>query len=82
MSSVVQLVAEMIEARQLQFERSWIGEQRVMEIQAACAKVGMERLKPIKDALPESVTFDEIRLVVADLKSRDVAASAAKSTQA
>jgi len=82
MSSVVQLVAEMIEAKQLQFERSWIGEQRVMEIQAACTKVGMERLKPIKDALPESVTFDEIRLVVADLKSRSAASNVAKSARA
>ena len=82
MSSVVQLVAEMIEAGQLQFERSWISEQKIREIEAACVKVGIERLKPIKDALPESVTFDEIRLVVADLKSRGVAQGVAESAQA
>jgi len=82
MSSVVQLVAEMIEAGQVQFERKWIGEHKVMEIEAACVRVGTERLKPIKDALPESITFDEIRLVVADLKSRGVAPSVARSAQA
>ena len=82
MSSIVQLVAEMIEAGQLQFERNWISEQKITEIEAACAKVGLDRLKPIKDALPETVTFDEIRLVVADLKSRGAAPSVAKSAQA
>ena len=82
MSSVVQLVAEMIEAGQLQFQRSWIGEQKVTEIETACAKVGMERLKPIKDALPETISFDEIRLVVAHLKWRAAGRDVAKSALA
>ena len=62
----------MVEGRQVQFQRNWVGEQKVAEIEAACAKVGLERLRPIKDALPETVTFEEIRLVLADLKSRSV----------
>ena len=81
-SSVVTLVAEMVEARQVQFQRNWVGEQRATEIEAACAKVGMERLRPIKDALPAEVTFEEIRLVVADLKSRPAPQNSAKSAEA
>ena len=37
-------------------------------IEAACAKLGVERLKPLKDALPPEITYDEIRLVVAKLR--------------
>jgi len=81
-SSVVTLVADMVEARQVQFQRNWVGEQRATEIEAACAKVGMERLRPIKDALPAEVTFEEIRLVVADLKSRPTPQESAKSAEA
>src|SRR5215472_15700727 len=82
MSSVVQLVAEMIETRQVQFQRSWIGEQKVTEIEAACAKVGMERLRPIKDALSAEITFEEIRLVVADIRSRSEPKNIVKSAEA
>ena len=81
-SSVVTLVAEMVEAKQLQFQANWIGEEKVKEIEAACAKVGMDRLRPIKDALPAEVTFEEIRLVVADLKSRSAPQNIAKSAEA
>jgi len=80
--SVVTLVAEMVEARKVQFQRNWVGERKVTEIEAACAKVGMERLRPIKDALPAEVTFEEIRLVVADLKSRPAPRNSAKSAEA
>ncbi|PYY17128.1 MAG: RecQ family ATP-dependent DNA helicase [Acidobacteria bacterium] len=81
-SSVVTLVAEMVEAKQLQFQANWIGEEKVKEIEAACAKVGMDRLRPIKDALPAELTFEEIRLVVADLKSRSAPQNIAKSAEA
>ena len=37
-------------------------------IEAACAKMGIERLKPLKDALPPEITYDEIRLVVARVR--------------
>ena len=72
----------MVEAKQLQFQANWIGEEKVKEIEAACAKVGMDRLRPIKDALPAELTFEEIRLVVADLKSRSAPQNIAKSAEA
>jgi len=69
LSSVVALVAEMVEARKLEFQPSWIGEEKVQKVKEACSKLGIERLRPLKDALPPEITFDEIRLVVASLRS-------------
>jgi ATP-dependent DNA helicase RecQ len=69
-ASVVALVAEMLEAGQLEFQSSWISEEKLQQIEATCTKLGMERLRPIKDALPPEITFDEIRLVVAKLRQQ------------
>jgi ATP-dependent DNA helicase RecQ len=62
---VVALVASMVEQGEMVFRSEWVDAERAAAIEKACAKHGMERLKPIKDALPEEITFDEIRLVVA-----------------
>ncbi|MGA8284298.1 MAG: helix-turn-helix domain-containing protein, partial [Candidatus Sulfotelmatobacter sp.] len=37
-------------------------------IEAACGKLGIDGLKPLKDALPPEITYDEIRLVVARVR--------------
>ena len=39
------------------------------QIEAACQRSGVDRLKPIKDSLPEAITYDEIRLVVAHFRA-------------
>jgi ATP-dependent DNA helicase RecQ len=72
--SVVDLVANLVEKGALEFQDSWVdGEKRAM-IEAACAQLGIERLKPIKEALPPEITFEEIRLVVASLRRKAQAA--------
>jgi hypothetical protein len=43
-------------------------------IEAACAKIGINGLKPLKDSLPPEITYDEIRLVVARVR-REVSVS-------
>jgi ATP-dependent DNA helicase RecQ len=65
LGSVVALVADMVESGELDFQPQWVGGEKVEAIEAACASVGSERLRPIKDALPPEITFDEIRLVLA-----------------
>jgi ATP-dependent DNA helicase RecQ len=65
--SVVALVASMVEQGEMVFRPGWVDAEKAAKIERACAEHGMERLKPIKDALPEEVTFDEIRLVAARL---------------
>jgi Helix-turn-helix domain len=37
-------------------------------IEAACARLGTQWLKPLKEALPPEITYEEIRLVAARLK--------------
>src|SRR5581483_2571010 len=69
LGSVVALVADLVESGELNFQAEWVGSDKVDAIEAACAAVGSERLRPIKDALPPEITFDEIRLVLAKRRS-------------
>ena len=70
LASVISLVAEMVEAGQLDFQPSWIKSDKLSMIEAACRRLGVERLRPLKDALPKEVTFDEIRLVISSMRLR------------
>jgi len=63
--SVIDLVATLVERGELQFQNSWIDDGKRVSIEEACARLGMERLKPIKEALPAEITYEEIRLVAA-----------------
>jgi ATP-dependent DNA helicase RecQ len=65
LTTVVSAVADMVEAGQLEFKPEWVDKTKLSIIEAACAKVGVEWLKPLKDSLPPEITYDEIRLVVA-----------------
>jgi ATP-dependent DNA helicase RecQ len=66
--SVIDLVATLVEKGELQFQNGWIDESKRASIEEACSRLGMERLKPIKEALPEEITYEEIRLVAAHLR--------------
>jgi ATP-dependent DNA helicase RecQ len=68
LKSVIDLVASLVEKGELQFQPAWIEEGRRASIEEACSRLGMERLKPIKEALPEDITYEEIRLVAARLR--------------
>ncbi len=67
-STVVNAVANLVERGDLEFREEWIDRNKQAVIEAACTKLGVEWLKPLKDALPPEVTYDEIRLVVAKLR--------------
>jgi ATP-dependent DNA helicase RecQ len=68
LSTIVNAVATLMEMGQVEFQSGWVSAEKQSVIEAACAKVGMERLKPAKDSLPPEITYDEIRLVVAKLR--------------
>jgi ATP-dependent DNA helicase RecQ len=70
LSTIVETVANGIENGKIQFDERWIGAQRLAQIEAAVAYLGLAKLKPIKDALPPDFTYDEIRLAVSYLKRR------------
>jgi ATP-dependent DNA helicase RecQ len=67
-ATVVNAVANLVESGLLEFQQAWIKPTRQSVIEAACGQLGLERLRPLKDALPPEITFDEIRLVVARLR--------------
>jgi ATP-dependent DNA helicase RecQ len=67
-TTVVNAVANLVESGLLEFQQAWIDPTRQSVIAAACGQLGLERLRPLKDALPPEITFDEIRLVVARLR--------------
>jgi ATP-dependent DNA helicase RecQ len=70
-SSVVVMVADLIEKGETDFKAQWVDAAKYREIQEASKQEGMEWLKPIRDALPEEISYDEIRLVVADLRCKN-----------
>jgi ATP-dependent DNA helicase RecQ len=68
MSTVVNAVANLVERGDLEFRPDWIDRNKQAVIEAACARVGVNGLKLLKDALPPEITYDEIRLVVARVR--------------
>jgi ATP-dependent DNA helicase RecQ len=68
LSSVVELVASMVESGETNFRSSWVEAGKFTEIEKACAQHGTERLRTLKDALPPEITFEEIKLVVARVR--------------
>jgi ATP-dependent DNA helicase RecQ len=78
-TTVVNAVANLVESGLLEFQQAWIDQTTQSIIEAACAQLGLERLRPLKDALPPEITFDEIRLVVARLRREQSAKQAAIS---
>ena len=67
-SSVVDLVVRLMEKGEVEFQPGWIDSEKQEQIEKMCALLGIERLKPLKDALPAEITFEEIKLVVARLR--------------
>jgi len=67
--AVVSLVADLIERGEAEFQSTWLAPERYNQIAAACHQLGMDRLKPLKEALPPEIPYEEIRLVIARLRS-------------
>jgi ATP-dependent DNA helicase RecQ len=72
--SVAGLIAELIEQGRAELPAAWIGAAKRRAIEEACQRLGHERIKSLKDALPEEITYDEIRLVVACLRRKQAKA--------
>ena len=71
LDTVANTIATLIENGEVEFSDSWVDANRRSVIEAACARLGTERLKPLKEAVPPEVTYEEIRLVVARLRRID-----------
>lgn len=80
MTTVIALVAELIERGDAEFCPDWMARERYAEIAAVCQQLGVERLRPLKDALPAEITYEEIRLVAANLGRQAAASLPASAT--
>jgi ATP-dependent DNA helicase RecQ len=67
--AVIELVAKLLERGETLFDPTWIAPERYDQIATLCRHLGMERLKPLKDALPPEISYEEIRLVIARLRT-------------
>ena len=67
-STVASAVANLLETGQVEFQPGWVSREKQSVIEAACAKIGLDRLKPLKDILPPEITYDEIKLIVGKVR--------------
>jgi ATP-dependent DNA helicase RecQ len=74
LTSVMSFVAELVERGDLKFQPDWVGTEKHELIAAACARLGSNLLKPLKEALPPEISYGEIRLVVAHLHQQETEA--------
>jgi len=68
LSTAFAAVAELVEAGDVRFNPFWVEGSKREKIEAACARLGTDRLAPLKESLPGLITYDEIRLVVARIR--------------
>jgi ATP-dependent DNA helicase RecQ len=71
LSTITATVAALVEDGQIEFRDDWVSPEKQAVIEAACAKIGMERLKLLKDSLPPEISYDEIKLVVGKIRREE-----------
>lgn len=71
LNTVITQVADLVEKGTLEFDPRWVAEEVRTAIEQLALRLGTDRLKPIKEALPPEVDYPEIRLVVSALRRSD-----------
>jgi hypothetical protein len=64
------MVSDLVERGLVDFRHEWVEPPRQAAIKTVALNVGLEQFTPIKQALPPDFSYDEIRLVVANLRRR------------
>lgn len=64
-STVCQYLVSYIEARDLESVSQWIDAETISRVEEAIERVGTDRLKPVFDALEQTVSFNDIRIIMA-----------------
>jgi len=63
------MVADLVERGRLEYRMDWVGEAAHRRIEEVVRRLGPEWLKPLKEALPPEITFEQLRLVVAYVRA-------------
>jgi ATP-dependent DNA helicase RecQ len=69
LATVVNMVADLVEKGRLAYRVEWVGEEDHQRIEEVVRRLGAQWLKPLREALPEEITYEQIRLVVAYVRS-------------
>jgi ATP-dependent DNA helicase RecQ len=69
LSTVVNMVADLIEKGRLEYRVDWVGSEAHSCIEDAINRLGSQWLKPLREALPPEISYEQIRLVVAWVRS-------------
>ena len=64
-ATVVNMIADLVEKGLLEYRVDWVGEESHRLIEAMVRRLGSQWLKPLREALPPDIGYDQIRLVVA-----------------
>ena len=64
-STIVSMVSDLVERGEVNFQPGWVDQEKQVRIEDACARLGLDKLTPLRNVLPPEITFEEIRLVVA-----------------
>jgi ATP-dependent DNA helicase RecQ len=67
-SSVFSLIADMVERGDVEFQPTWIPEDNRTRIEEVCRRLGTKQFKPLKEALPDDITYGEIRLMTSHIR--------------
>src|SRR6267143_6117847 len=67
-STIVSMVSDLVERGDVEFQPAWVEQDKQKMIEEVCGRLGLERLGPIKEALPPEFAYEHIRLVVARLR--------------
>ena len=70
LATVVNMVADLVEKGRLDYRMEWIGEENHRRIEEAVGRLGSQWLKPLREALPPEITYEQIRLAVAFVRHR------------
>ena len=67
-TTIVSMVADLVERGRVEFQSSWVDQEKQKKIEEACGKLGLGKLTPIREFLPPGVSYEDIRLVVSRLR--------------
>ena len=71
LQTVVNMVADLVERGKLPYRVEWVGEDDHRMIEEAVRRLGSQWLKPLREALPAEITYEQIRLVTAFVRRKD-----------
>jgi ATP-dependent DNA helicase RecQ len=70
-STVVNMVADLVEKGRLEYRMEWVGEANHRQIEEVVRRLGSQWLKPLREALPPEIAYEQIRLVVAFVRREE-----------